>query len=214
MARYGINPDNAYGVSIPILRGLAREIGKNHALAGQLWSSGVHEARILAALVDEPSRVTGARMDRWARDFDSWDVCDQVCSNLYDKTEWAYPKALEWSGRPEEFVKRAGFVLMAALAVHDKVASDGLFEPFLPVIVREATDGRTYVKKAVNWALRQIGKRSQELNRKAIATAREVQRLDSRTARWIGADALRQLTGSRVQERLQAARPSPRRHGF
>jgi 3-methyladenine DNA glycosylase AlkD len=214
MARYGINPDNTYGVSIPVLRGLARETGKDHALAGQLWSSGVHEARILAAMIDQPSRVTKAQMESWVRDFDSWDVCDQVCNNLFRKTEWAYLKAAEWTKRREEFVKRAGFVLMAALAVHDKAAGDGLFQSFFLAIAREATDGRTYVRKATNWALRQIGKRSRGLNRKAIATARRMQRLDSRTARWIAADALRELTSSRVQERLQRARPSPRQRGF
>jgi 3-methyladenine DNA glycosylase AlkD len=194
MARYGINPNNAYGVPVPQLRALAKQIGKDHALAEQLWASGVHEARLLASMIDVPRLVTEEQMERWAGDFDSWDVCDQCCGNLFDKTPAAYQKAVEWSGRDQEFVKRAAFALMAYLAVHDKKAPDDAFEAFLPIIAREATDGRNFVKKAVNWALRQIGKRSQCLNEQAIATARAIQQLDSKPARWIAADALRELT--------------------
>ena len=193
MARFGINPRNTLGVSIPTLRKIARQAGKDHRLAQELWASGIHEARILAAMVDDPARVTEAQMERWVKDFDSWDVCDQVCSNLFDKTKFAHRKAVEWSRRDEEFVKRAGFVLMAALAVHDKSAPDAAFIKFLPLIQRGATDERNFVKKAVNWALRQIGKRNAALHRAAIATAREIQQIDSRAARWVAADALREL---------------------
>jgi 3-methyladenine DNA glycosylase AlkD len=193
MARFGINPHRTLGVSIPTLRRIARRTGPNRLLALQLWQSGIHEARILAGMIDEPARVTSRQMDAWARDFDSWDVCDQCCSNLFDKTPFAYRKAVAWSRRREEFVKRAGFVLMAALAVHDKLADDDAFLKFLPLIEREAADDRNFVKKAVNWALRQIGKRNARLRRHAIATARRIHRQDSRPARWIAGDALREL---------------------
>jgi 3-methyladenine DNA glycosylase AlkD len=192
MARYGINPAHALGVSMPALRQMARGRSE-HALAEALWQSGIHEARILAALVDESSQVSSEQMERWVLGFDSWDVCDQVCSNLFDRTPYAVEKAHAWSQRPEEFVKRAGFVLMAALAVHDKKAGDAVFLDFLPVIQREATDGRNFVKKAVNWALRQIGKRNPALRAAAIETARQVRMIDSPAARWIGADALKEL---------------------
>ena len=202
MARFGINPENTYGVSIPNLRKLAREIGKDHALAQQLWASGIHEARLLASFIDEPKLVTESQMEGWVKDFDSWDVCDQCCSNLFDQTELARSKAEEWSKREVEFVKRAGFVLMAALSVHDKKASDEDFIKFLPMIKREATDERNFVKKAVNWALRQIGKRNLNLNKMAIKTAEEIQQIDSKSARWIAADAIRELTSEKVQKRL------------
>lgn len=202
MARFGINPANTYGVSIPVLRKMARDAGKDHALALELWSSGIHEARLLAGLVDDPKQVTEAQMEAWVAEFDSWDVCDQVCSNLFDRTSFAYAKAFEWSERQPEFVKRAGFVLMAALAVHDKAAPDETLARFLPVIARESTDSRNFVKKAVNWALRQIGKRNRRLNRQAIRTAKEISRLDSRAARWVAADALKELTADSTQARL------------
>lgn len=202
MARFGINPSGTLGIPMPVLRRIAREIGTDHALAQALWASGVHEAHILAAFVDDPARVTRAQMNRWAADFDSWDVCDQVCSGLFDRTPFAFQKAVEWTDRREEFVKRAGFVLIAALAVHDREAPDAAFERFLPVIARHSTDERNFVKKAVNWALRQIGKRNPRLNRKAIARAREIQRMPSRAARWIAADALRELTGESVRRTL------------
>ena len=202
MARFGINPGNTYGVSIPNLRKIARETGKDHALAQQLWTSGIHEARILASMVDEPEKVTEAQMESWVKDFDSWDVCDQCCSNLFDKTKFAHRKATEWSVREEEFVKRAGFTLMATLAVHDKKAADEDFLKFLPVIKRESADNRNFVKKAVNWALRQIGKRNLNLNKMAIRTAEEIQQVDSKSARWIAADAIRELTSEVVQKRL------------
>ena len=197
MARFGINPHRALGVSVATLRQLARRIGKNHSLALQLWNSGIHEARILASVIDEPAKVTPRQMERWVRDFDSWDVCDQCCGNLFDKTPFAYRKAAAWSRRREEFVKRAGFALMAALAVHDKETGDAAFIKFFPLIERAAIDDRNFVKKAVNWALRQIGKRNARLRRLAIASARRIRRQDSRSARWITADALRELTRRR-----------------
>ena len=203
MARYGINPQNTLGISVPVLRKMAREIGRDHALALELWASGVHEARILAGMIDDPRLVTEAQMDAWAADFDSWDVCDQCCANLFDKTEPAYRKAVEWAARDEEFVKRAGFALMAALAWHDKRAPDEAFLAFLPVITRESGDGRNFVRKAVNWALRTIGKRNAALNIRAVATAKEIQATGSKPARWIAADALRELTSEKVQERLR-----------
>ena len=203
MARFGINPENTYGVSIPNLRRMAREIGTDHALAQQLWASGIHEARILASMIDDPETVTEEQMERWVKDFDSWDVCDQCCMNLFEKTKFAYQKAVEWSSNDKEFTKRAGFVLMARLAVSDKKADDKQFERFLPIITRETSDNRNFVKKAVNWALRQIGKRNLNLNRKAIETAREIQKMDSRSAQWIASNAIRELTSEAVQERMQ-----------
>jgi 3-methyladenine DNA glycosylase AlkD len=202
MARYGIVSAKAYGVSAPDLMHMAREIGRNHELAEELWLTGVLEARILATLIDEPARVTAQQMERWARDLDNWAIVDACCGRLFDKTPFAYRKAEEWSRRMEEFVKRAGFSLMAALAVHDKPAPDSAFLRFLPLIRRESTDERNMVKKAANWALRQIGKRNSALNKAAIQTAEEIRRKDSRSARWIAADALRELRSEAVQQRL------------
>lgn len=202
MARYGINTEHAYGVSIPNLRKIARKSGKNRLLAEALWSSGIHEARILAGLVYPPVEIIGRQMEEWAADFNSWDLCDQCCNNLFRKAVDAHEKAVEWSSRDEEFVKRAGFVLMACLAVHDKKAPDADFLAFLPIIKREAVDKRNFVKKAVNWALRQIGKRNLRLNGAAIATAHEIQGIDSASAKWIAADAIRELESDAVQKRL------------
>jgi 3-methyladenine DNA glycosylase AlkD len=203
MARFGINPNNTYGVSIPILRKMAKEIGRDHFLAQQLWASGIHDARILASMVDEPKKVTEEQMESWVKEFDSWDVCDQCCGNLFDKTGLAYQKAVEWSGREEEFVKRAAFALIACLVVHDKNAVDEQFTQFLPLIEMESTDNRNYVRKGVNWALRQIGKRNLNLNRRAIEAAEEIKRMDSRSAKWIASDAIRELTSEAVQQKLQ-----------
>ncbi len=202
MARFGINPQNTLGISIPVLRQIARETGKDHSLALELWDSGIHEARILAAFVDDPRQVDEAQMERWALDFDSWDVCDQVTGSLFDRTPYAYAKAVEWSARPEQFVKRAAFAMLAWLAVHDKRAGDERFEPYLAILYREATDERNFVKKAVNWALRSIGKRSRTLNEKAITTARQMAELDSRAARWNAANTLRELTSPKIQAKL------------
>ncbi len=201
-ARFGIHVPSILGVSAPALRKLAKEIGTDHRLAGRLWRTGIHDARGLAALIDDPSRVTPNQMERWAQDFNSWAVCDAACGCLFDKTPYAWDKAVEWSRRDAEYVKRAGFVLMACLAVHDKKAPDERFETFLPLIVEQAGDDRNFVKKAVNWALRQIGKRNLRLNERAIHTAHEVRALGTRSARWIAADALRELTGDKVQARL------------
>lgn len=193
MARYGINPERTFGVSIPNLRKIARETGKNHGLAEMLWDSGIHEARILASMIAVSGELTEEQMESWVKDFDSWDVCDQCCNNLFRKAEIAHRKAMEWSARSEEFVKRAGFTLMACLAVHDKSASDAVFLQYLPIIQRESSDARNYVKKAVNWALRQIGKRNAPLNKAAIHTAEQMAQMDSKSARWVAADALREL---------------------
>jgi 3-methyladenine DNA glycosylase AlkD len=203
MARFGINPKNTLGISIPVLRALANSIGTDHALALRLWASGIHEARILAAFIDDPAQVTNAQMDRWVSQFDSWDVCDQCCGSLFNRTPMAYRKAVELSRRKREFEKRAGFALMAFLAVHDKAAKETAFEKFLPHIVHGSRDERNFVKKAVNWALRQIGKRNRYLNRAAIKTANEIAELDSRSAHWIAADALRELTSTVTQRRLR-----------
>ena len=193
MARFGIRPEKALGVRIPVLRALAKEAGRDHALARDLWRSGIHEARILASMVDEPERVTPAQMDRWAREFDSWDVCDQCCMNLFDRTPHAWGKAVEWTGREEEFVKRAGLALMASLAWHRKDAPDADFAPFLAAAERAADDPRAYVKKGASWALRQMGKRSPALRGKAVASARRLASSGSPAARWVGRDVLREL---------------------
>jgi 3-methyladenine DNA glycosylase AlkD len=208
MARFGISVDNALGISVTQLRRVAKNIRRDHALAQSLWATGIHEARILASIIDVPAEVTQKQMEAWAAAFNSWDLVDQCCGNLFDKTPYAWDKAIEWSGRSEEFVKRAGFSLMAYLAVHDKKSPDNRFEAFLPVIEREATDDRNFVKKAVNWALRQIGKRNARLNDTAIRRAERINKLDSRSARWIAADALRELRKPAVQQRLHG-RMSP-----
>jgi 3-methyladenine DNA glycosylase AlkD len=193
MARYGINTEGTLGVTIPVVRGLARKAGRNHALALELWESRVHEARILATLVADPRLLTRSEADRWARDFDSWDVCDQACQNLLRYTPFAFEKATRWAHARREFVRRAGFSLMAGLASKAKSATDEQFEAFLPLIAEAATDERNMVKKAVNWALRGIGKRNPRLMGKAIAAAEQIGRIDSPPARWIAADALREL---------------------
>jgi 3-methyladenine DNA glycosylase AlkD len=203
MARFGISGKNVLGISIPFLRQLAKKIGKDHALALLLWDSGIHEARLLACFIDEPSQVTSAQMEKWVKTFDSWDICDQCCGNLFDRTDRAYSKALVWSRRKREFEKRAGFVLMAALSVHDKKAGNKVFLSFLPILRREAWDERNFVKKAVNWALRQIGKRNRFLNRAAIQEAKRIQKQGTPSARWIATDALRELTNPQIQRKWQ-----------
>ncbi len=202
MARYGIKADRALGVSIPGLQSLAKKIGKNRKLAQDLWSSAIHEARILACMIDDPQQITADRLERLVNEFDSWDLCDQCCNRLFSKTPFARQKALTWANRPEEFVKRAGFVMMAVLAVHDKKAADKQFDAFFEEIKKGAIDERNFVKKAVNWALRQIGKRNMSLNRKAISVAEEIQQLESKAARWIANDALRELRSEKIQKRL------------
>jgi len=202
MARFGINPVNCLGISIPDLRGIAKDTGKDHELALKLWESEINEAKILACMVDDPKLVTESQLEMWVNDFNSWDVCDQCCNKLFDKTAFAWQKAVEWSANNEEFVKRAGFVMMAQLAVHNKKADDKRFEAFFPIIIRESTDERNFVKKAVNWALRQIGKRNLSLNKKAKKIAKEILRVNSKSARWIATDALRELESIEVQKRL------------
>ena len=203
MAYFGVRVPKAFGISTPRLHALARRIGKNQQLAEQLWRSGVHEARILAALVGEAGKITPRQMERWARDFNAWDVVDASCCYLYAAAAPAWQKVESWSRRPEEFVKRAAFSLVAYLSYKDKRASNARFERFLPVIEREARDERNFVRKAVNWALRNIGKRNLHLNRAAIRAAERIRRQNSRSARWIAADALRELRSGAVQARLR-----------
>jgi len=209
MRRFGIVAKYVYGGwPTPELKRLARQVGHDHELAQELWASEVYEARALAALVDEPGKVSKQQMERWARDFDNWAVCDGACINLFRYTPFAYVKCAEWSCRRDEFVKRAAFALMAGLTVSDKAAGDDVFLRFLSIIKREAEDDRNYVKKAVNWALRQIGKRNQQLNRAAIAVASAIHELGSPAARWIASDALRELRSPAVQKRLSAQTPA------
>lgn len=203
MAHFGVNVPKAHGISAPVLHRIAKRIGKNHALAQALWATGIHEARILATLTGESVKVSSAEMDRWARDFDAWDVVDAACCYLYAHTKFAWRKAAAWSRRSREFEKRSGFSLMAYLSYKDKEAPDSRFVEFLKVIEREAHDERNFVKKAINWALRNIGKRNIRLNREAIRTAERIRRQDSRAARWIATDALRELKGDAVQVRLR-----------
>lgn len=203
MAKYGISGQKVFGVKIPVLRQMAKEIGRNRCLAHELWLFDSRETRILAGMIDDPSEVTESQMDDWASEFDCWEICDQVCMNLFEKSSHAYKKAVEWSRRDEEFVKRAGFVLMARLAVSDKSAMDEKFAIFFNLIEKESNDPRNFVKKAVNWALRQIGKRNPALNERAVHTAEIIRRKDSPAARWTASDALRELTSDAVQKRLR-----------
>jgi len=203
MAYFGVNVPKALGISTPVLHALAKRIGKDHRLAQEIWATGVHEARILATLIGEPEKVTAAEMERWVRDFDSWDVVDAACCYLYAHAKPAWSKAIVWSRRPEEFVKRASFSLVAYLSYKDKVSPNARFVEFLRVIEREAHDERNFVKKAVNWALRNIGKRNIQLNREAIRAAKRIRSQNTRAARWIAADALRELKSMAVQARLR-----------
>jgi 3-methyladenine DNA glycosylase AlkD len=203
MAYFGVNVPKAHGISAPILHKLAKHIGRDHDLAEELWASGIHEARILATLIGESHKVTAEQMERWVRDFNSWDVVDTACCYLYAAAAPAWDKVDAWSRCPEEFVKRASFSLAAYLSYKDKEAPDARFEKFLRVIEREAHDERHFVKKAVNWALRNIGKRNLRLNRAAIQSAERIRQQGSPTARWIAADALRELKGEAVQKRLR-----------
>ena len=207
MARFGITAKKAFGVSAPVLKNLAKEIKKQaenrHVLALKLWETGIHEARIIAYLIDDPKQVTGEQMDAWAADFDNWAICDGACGHLFCRTEFAYRKAFEWSERDAEFVKRAGLVLPAWLAVHDKKSDDARIAQFLPVLENNSDDGRNFIKKAVNWSLRQIGKRSLHLNKLAVEAAGRIKARDTRAARWIASDALRELKSEAILERLK-----------
>ena len=203
-AQFGINSSKAYGVRMPEVRRIAKKAGKNHELAERLWKHGYSETRIMASMVEDPKLVSEDQMEKWAVEFDSWDVCDQCCINLFRKTPFARKKVFEWSMRDEEFVKRSAFALIATLAVHDKKADDSKFEEFFPIIVREVYDERNFVKKAVNWALRQIGKRNVNLNKKTLEVAEKISKIDSKSAKWIAKDALRELKSEKVQKRLSS----------
>ena len=203
MGRFGIKTENNLGVSVTTLRNYAKKIGTDHDLAVKLWESGIRDARMVAACIEDPKTVSEEQIDKWVNDFDSWDICDHCCGHLIDKTPFAYKKAKEWSGRKEEFQKRAGFALMAWLAVHDKKTDDSEFEEFLKIIKKESTDERNFVKKAVNWALRNIGKRDITMNKKAVDIAKEIQKIDSKFAKWIANDAIRELTSEKVKQRLE-----------
>jgi 3-methyladenine DNA glycosylase AlkD len=203
MKRYGMSVEKRLGLSMPDMRKLAKELGKNHNLALDLWKTGITEARIIAALIDDPKMLTERQMETWVKDFDSWDVGDQVCGELFDRSPLGWKKVVDWSNRDEEFVKRAAFALLASLAWHDKKADDARFIELLPVIVQASTDERNFVRKAVNWALRNIGKRNIRLNHAAIDTAFKIQKLDSKAARWIAADAIRELESEAVRKRLE-----------
>jgi 3-methyladenine DNA glycosylase AlkD len=194
MARYAIVADKVFGVPVGDIRAYAKQVGKSHELALALWKTGWYEARMLAPFVEEPARVTPAQMDAWARDFDNWAVCDHACFHLFDKTPHAYGKVATWARSKEEFVKRAAFALIASLALHDKKAPDGPFLKFLPLIERAATDERNFVKKGVSWALRGLGHRNPAMHREALRVARRLEASDDRTARWIGKDALKDLS--------------------
>lgn len=203
MARFGIRAVKAFGVSKPKLDVLARKIGRNHELALALWATGIHDAKILAGMIDEPAKVTAAQMEAWVRDFDNWDTCDGTCCHLFVFAAHAWTKTFAWTHRNSEFQKRAGFALAAYLAYRDKAAEDSKFVGFLKIIEREAEDERNFVRKAVNWALRNIGKRNLKLNRAAIVTGELLRKRESRAARWIAADALRELRSEAVQARLR-----------
>jgi 3-methyladenine DNA glycosylase AlkD len=206
MERFGIVTMKSFGITAPILKQYAREVKKQaddrHALAQGLWKTGIYDARAVAFLIDDPNQVTKKQMDAWARDFDNWATVDGTCGYLFCRTPFAYEKAFEWAGKKPEFIKRAGFSLMAYLAVHDKKAEDAKLAAFLPVIEKHSDDDRNFVRKAVNWALRQIGKRNLNLNKLAIETAERIELQNAKPARWIAADALRELTSEKVIERL------------
>jgi len=202
MERFGMSAEGRLGISMPELRKLAKETGRDHDLALALWQTGIPEARIVASLLADPLELTESQMEVWVSEFNSWDVCDQVCMNLFEKSPFAWQKIRQWSLRQEHFVKRAAFALLACLAWHDKKASDEKFIELFPVIQQGASDGRNFVKKAVNWALRNIGKRNVHLNQAAIQLAEELLKVESPPARRIAADALRELRSQAVQNRL------------
>ena len=208
MARYGIVAKKVYGVSMGTMQSLAKELGKSHALSQALWKTGWYEARMLASMVGEPAKVTPAQMERWAKGFDNWAVCDTATFVLWDRSPHAWTKVHAWSTRKEEFVKRASFAMLASLTVHDKAAPDANYLKGLELIEREAHDERNFVKKAVNWALRSIGKRNPALNKKAISVAKRLAAREDSASRWVGKDALREITSPAVQKRLaKRARP-------
>jgi 3-methyladenine DNA glycosylase AlkD len=197
LARFGIAATNALGVSMANIQRVAKRLGRSHALALALWNTGVYEARLLTAFVDEPARVTSSQMDRWCREFDNWGVCDTLCFKLFDQTPHAWGKVDKWAGSRDEFVKRAGFALLASLAGHDKAAPDQMFRARLPLIERAAGDERNFVKKGVSWALRRVGTRSPALGAAALEVAERLAASDVPGARWVGRDAVRELQRSR-----------------
>jgi 3-methyladenine DNA glycosylase AlkD len=203
MARYGIRTDRAFGIKLPDIRAIAKKIGKDHQLALELWKTGYHEARFLAVFIDNPKEVTEVQMDEWVNDFNSWDICDQTCGNLFDRTPCAFAKVVEWNSSKEEFVRRAAFALMVGLVVHLKKLPDHEFLIFLPIIEQAAVDDRNFVKKAVNWALRSLGKRSKFLHEEALKTAYRIKDQPSRSARWIAADAIRELEDPGIIDRIR-----------
>lgn len=203
MDRFGIEASRALGVKVPDLRALAKRLGRDDGLARALWASDVHEARILACMVADPTRMTSADLDRWVAGIDSWDLCDGFCGDLVVATADPWAKVEQWCAREETFVRRAGYALLARLAVHDKAAADDVFLGALPLIEAGAGDSRNFVKKAVNWALRQVGKRNAALNAAAVAMAEDLAARSDKTARWIGADARRELLSDKVQAKLR-----------
>jgi 3-methyladenine DNA glycosylase AlkD len=210
MARFGINPKNTLGITTPVLRSLAKKAGTDHGLALRLWRSGIHEARVLAAFIADPACLTEIQMENWVSEFDSWDVCDQACNSLFLRHPLAIKKAFEWAGRKREFEKRAGFVMMAVLAWHSDLP-DREIRKFLPVIKKHSADGRNFVIKAVNWALRNIGKRNLALNASAVRTARAMENTGAKPAVWAARDALRELRSDKVLKGLkdkETKRPS------
>ncbi len=202
MARYGIQAERAFGVTVGALQVFRKRIGKDHELSQALWASGWYEARLLAAFVGDPKRVTRRQMNAWAASFENWADCDTVCFHLFDRTPYAFEKARQWASSPREFVKRAAFALMASLTVHDKSATDDRFLDFLPLIETGARDERNFVKKAVNWALRSVGKRRPALNAAAVDVAERLAMSEEAACRWVGKNALRELTSPKVQSRL------------
>jgi 3-methyladenine DNA glycosylase AlkD len=206
LSRFGITASKAFGVSMANIQVLATRLGRNHALAAALWDTGWYEARMLTSFVDEPARVTPAQMDRWCRDFDNWGICDTVCFHLFDRTPYAWQKVAKWCDHRDEFVKRAAFALLWGLTVHDKHAADEPFADGLRLVKRAATDERHLVKKSVNMALRAIGKRNRALNAAAVAVARQLADSPQAAARWVGKDALRELTSPSVIRRLATKR--------
>jgi 3-methyladenine DNA glycosylase AlkD len=204
MERYGIPSDKAFGVPVGVMKQHAASLGRNHELAAELWETGWYEARMIASFFDEPARVTPAQMDKWCRDFDSWAICDTACFHLFDRTPHAWNKVRTWAAKRDEFVKRAAFALLASLAVHDKAAADEQFLRCLPLIEKAAADERNFVKKGVNWALRTIGRRNPKLNTAAVALARRLAASPAATPRWVGKNALSELTSPAMTRRLKA----------
>ena len=202
MRRFGIKSENNFGNSVTTLRNYAKKIGKNHCLAVKLWESGIRDARMVAACIENPETISEEQVDNWVHGLDSWDICDHCCGHFFDKTPFAYKKVREWTKSNELFVKRAGFSLIAWLAVHDKKKDDYEFVDFLKIIERESTDERKYIRKSVNWALRQIGKRNTDMNKKALEVSRKIQKIDNKTAKWIASDAIRELTSEKVKQKL------------